>query len=266
LLGVPTHSGEIKYKSMLSLMNLVDKFRSAGIRYELQIIPGCPLVQLVRNFFANRVAVDLDQNGDNFTHLLMADADGANFENGVMELLKADKPVSAILFSMKDIKWPRVWHAARVGVPPEGLREFAALPDIGDPQQAFNVNELIPMRYVGTGVMLVKREVFCTLAEKNPGWKYLVHNGYVFGEPNPPRDFQYDFFQTGVDAETKNFWSEDFFFCDQVHKHGFGIFGFGRERTVHTGNYDYVLNLPAIASLGSVPVAMSEKNPTEGAA
>jgi hypothetical protein len=31
-------------------------------------------------------------------------------------------------------------------------------------------------------------------------------------------------------------------------------------------NYDYVLNLPAIASLGRVPVAMSEKNPTEGAA
>src|SRR6266480_2264220 len=47
LIGVPTHSGEIKYKTMLSLMNLVDLFRSAGVRHELQVIPGCPLVQLV---------------------------------------------------------------------------------------------------------------------------------------------------------------------------------------------------------------------------
>ncbi len=42
LICVPTHNGEIKYKTMFALMKLVDLLRSAGIRHELEVIPGCP--------------------------------------------------------------------------------------------------------------------------------------------------------------------------------------------------------------------------------
>jgi hypothetical protein len=94
-----------------------------------------------------------------------------------------------------------------------------------------------------------KTEVLRALAEAHPDWKYLVRSMYFFGQPNPDREFQYDFFQCGIDPETKNYVSEDWFFCDAARKQGFGVFAFGKERTVHTGTYDFVLNLPAIASL-----------------
>jgi len=253
LICVPTHSGEIKYKCMFSLMKLVDLLRSAGIRHELEVIPGCPLITVVRNYFANKAAFDVDKDGDVFTHALMVDADLAGFENGVMELLKADKPVAAVLYSVKDLKWPRIAQAVRAGVPPEHLREFAAVPDIND-ARPFNVNEPTPVRHVGSGVMLIKSQVLRAIADQHPEWKYLVRTSYFFGEPNPDRQWQYDFFQTVIDPETKNYVSEDFFFCDAARKSGFEVYALGKERTIHTGAYDFILNLPAIAALGAPPV------------
>ena len=42
--------------------------------------------------------------------------------------------------------------------------------------------------------------------------------------------------------------SEDFFFADAARKIGHESFVLASERTCHTGEYDYILNLPAIAS------------------
>jgi hypothetical protein len=41
-IGVPTHSGDLKHRTVLSLISVLDKFRSKGIRYELDVIPGMP--------------------------------------------------------------------------------------------------------------------------------------------------------------------------------------------------------------------------------
>jgi hypothetical protein len=63
-----------------------------------------------------------------------------------------------------------------------------------------------------TGTMLVRCDVLRTIAEKNPDRRYLVETSYYFGPPNPPRKFQYDFFRTRIDSETKNYECEDFYF------------------------------------------------------
>ena len=96
LIGIPSHSGEIKYKTVLSLIAMLERFRSTGVRFELDIKPGCPLVTVVRNYFANKVAFDVDAKGNKYTHLLMLDSDLAGFEEGVVKLLEAEKPVSAL--------------------------------------------------------------------------------------------------------------------------------------------------------------------------
>src|SRR5258708_40223175 len=76
LLAVPTHSGDLKHKMVLSLVGTLDKFRSNGIRYEVEVLAGCAYIQLVRNVFANKATFDLDKSGRPYTHLLFADADG----------------------------------------------------------------------------------------------------------------------------------------------------------------------------------------------
>jgi hypothetical protein len=96
--------------------------------------------------------------------------------------------------------------------------------------------------------MLIRSEVFRALAEAHPEWKYKVRTSYYFGKPNPDRDFQYDFFQCGIDPQTRDYVPEDFFFVDAAKKLGYDSFVLASERTYHTGNFDYVMNLPLIAS------------------
>jgi hypothetical protein len=84
LIGVPTHSGDL-----LSLISTLEKLRSAGVRYELEIIPGCACVQLVRNVFANKAAFDSDKSGRPYSHLLFVDADGAFSADDVLALFKS---------------------------------------------------------------------------------------------------------------------------------------------------------------------------------
>jgi hypothetical protein len=248
LIGIPTHSGEIKYKTVLSLLSLVQKLRDLGIRHEVQIVPACPLIQVVRNYFANKAAFDLDREGlFRFTHLLQIDSDGANFENGVMRLIVEDKPISGLLYSTKTIAWSRVEHAVRSGVHTDHLPEMAGIPDLnaGGP---FAVNVLSPVRHIGTGTLLVQSRVFRDLAAAHPEWKYKVRTSYFFGKPNPDREWQYDFFQTSIDPDTKDYVPEDFFFTDASKKIGYDSFVLASERTYHTGEFDYIMNLPLIAS------------------
>jgi hypothetical protein len=64
----------------MSLLNLCRKLQEIGIRYEVEIIGHCPLISVVRKYFANRVAFDLDKEGlFGFSHLLFIDGDSANF-------------------------------------------------------------------------------------------------------------------------------------------------------------------------------------------
>jgi len=83
LIAIPTHDGAVKAKCVSSLLNLCRKLQEIGIRYETEIVGHCPLIGVVRNYFANKVAFDLDKEGlFGFIHLLMIDSDSANFENG----------------------------------------------------------------------------------------------------------------------------------------------------------------------------------------
>jgi hypothetical protein len=250
LIGIPTHKGDLKFGTVISLVTLIEKFRSLGIRFTLDIKPGCPLVQIVRNYFANRSAFEVDDHGERFSHLLMIDADGSGFEEAVVRLLKLDKPVSAVMYSVKSLDWKRIAHAVRAGVSPEHLSEFGGVPDIVD-KQPFNITTANPVKRIGTGTMLVRCDVLRTIAEKNLDRRYLVETSYYFGPPNPPREFQYDFFQTRIDPETKNYESEDFYFCTEVRKHGFEVWALASERTSHFGTYNFSLNMHALASLGA---------------
>jgi hypothetical protein len=82
------------------------------------------------------------------------------------------------------------------------------------------------------------------------GMEYRVYGAsYFFEEPNPPsREWNYAFFQVQIDPETRHTVSEDFFFADAARKIGHESFVLASERTFHTGEYDYVMNLNLIAS------------------
>src|SRR5437667_11919689 len=102
LIAIPTHAGEVKAKCVSSLLNLGRKLQEIGIRYEVEIIGHCPIIGAVRNYFANKVAFDLDKTGlFSYTHLLFIDSDSANYEHAVMELISQNKPISGLVYATK---------------------------------------------------------------------------------------------------------------------------------------------------------------------
>src|SRR5258705_17579 len=155
MIAVAGYGGELKYKMALSLLNLVGKLRDLGIRHRIEVMPGCPIVQIVRDYFANKCAFDQDQDGFSYTHLLFIDADSGNYENGVMRLIAEDRPIAGLLYSTKDIAWQRVAHVVRSGTVRcvediQHLGEFAGVPDINS-GKPFAVNVLSPIRHLGCG-------------------------------------------------------------------------------------------------------------------
>ena len=88
----------------------------------------------------------------------------------------------------------KIENAVRAGVHTDHLAEFGTVPDV-NAYGPFNVNRVARVRHIGTGKLLVQKKVFRDLAEKHPEWKYRVKTSYFFGQPNPDREFQFDFFQ-----------------------------------------------------------------------
>jgi hypothetical protein len=248
LIAIPTHDGAVKAKCVSSLLNLTRKLQEIGIRYETEIVGHCPLISVVRNYFANKVAFDLDKTGlFSFTHLLFIDSDSANYEHAVMALISENKAISGLVYATKAVYWEKIESAVRQGVHTNHLAEFGSVPDV-DCFGPIEVNRLARVRHIGTGTLLVQKKVFRDLAEKHPEWKYRVNTTYFFGSPNPYREYQYDFFQTKIDEETQNYVCEDQFFNDEARKIGYESYALAAERTYHVGTYDFVLNLPLVAS------------------
>ena len=95
-------------------------------------------------------------------------------------------------------------------------------------RRPFDVNALNRVKRIGTGVMLIQTEALKKISESTE--KYLLESSYYFGPPNPLRKYQHEFFKCQIEAETGNFVTEDL--------------------TSHFALHGFVLNMPAIASLG----------------
>jgi len=250
LIAVPAAGGELKYKMALSLLSLTKKLTDLGIRHRVEVMPHCPIIQIVRDYFANKCAFDLDQDGLPYSSLLFIDADSGNYENGVLKLIMEDRPIAGLLYSTKDVAWQRIAHYVRSEAythETRYLREYGGIPDV-NAEGPYAVNSLSPIRHIGCGTLLIQKKVFLDLAEAHPEWRYHVYGAsYYFGRPNPNREWNYTFFQVQIDPETKHIVSEDFFFTDAARKIGHDSFVLASERTYHTGEFDYVMNLPLIA-------------------
>jgi hypothetical protein len=102
--------------------------------------------------------------------------------------------------------------------------------------------------------MLIKSEVLKALAKAYSNRRYKSRLNETYGNPLT-RDFAHEFFRAEICPKTNIYLSEDFWFCDQARRLGFETFVLPLARTTHAGSYDFVLNLPALASLSAAQSA-----------
>jgi hypothetical protein len=199
VVGTPCYGGMMTTEYCQSLLGLKEAMQENGHKLTTIFLGNESLIQRGRNTIAHHF-LQTDAS-----HLLFCDADIRFRPNDVARMIKADKGIIIGPVPMKGINWERVRRGAlRTHKDLSKLSGVFALNEL-DGHRMTHPDEPFQIKHGGTGFMLIRRDVFETLAP-HVGW--YAHRNEQVG----------DFFQVGnVDHELL---SEDYFFCHKYREHG----------------------------------------------
>ena len=227
------------FKSCIQLVSL-----AASKKIELQFgtIGNESLITRARN-----TLVQLFMDGD-YTHLLFIDADLAFNPEAVLRMLEFDKDVVTGIYPRKTIDWTKVKTKLRDN-PDMSEDELLASSlqynlNVYDPKKILFQKGFIEVMDGPTGFMLIKRDVFVRMAKVYPELKFVPDQH--INQPHE-KDFEYSktshwnytFFDTMIEPQTKRYLSEDYAFCRLWQNIGGKIYADITSGMTHYGNYAF---------------------------
>lgn len=236
-------------KACLDLQALCIQY---GIAIKFSFLFNESLITRARNYL-----VDEFLSRSDCTHLLFLDSD-INFQpQDVLALLALDKDVIGGPYPKKAIKWKSVKAALNknpdieLGELEKVAGDFVFNPVKGTAQ--FSVTEPLEVLEIGTGFMLVKREVFEAMNKAYPNIRYKPdHVGQAHFDGSR---YIHAYFDTVIDATdsitgggSERYLSEDYMFCQMWRKIGGQIWLCPWMRTAHIGTYHFQGDMPAVAN------------------
>lgn len=169
-------------------------------------------------------------------YLLFIDADQGFNAEAVIKMIEEDLDLVGAAVPMKGINWKRVEKAVQDGK--TDLNQHTGIYNVNmSPEQREeflkNPNAIAEVQYIGTGLMLIKRNVLEALKEKVGSYK---SDQLQVGTINKG-DRIYDFWKTMVDAESDRLLSEDYHFCKLWKEQGGKIYLAPYVKVIHAGTY-----------------------------
>jgi hypothetical protein len=237
-------------KACLDLQGLCMKY---GIECRFSFLFNESLITRARNYLVDEFL----RSG--MTHLLFIDSDILFDPMDVLALAVLDKDVIGGPYPKKSINWKAVWTASKNLLknptfdeskfdPAElqsvtGEYVFNAVPGT----KQFNVTEPLEVMEIGTGFMMVKREVFDKFKEEYPHLNYKPDH---VGQSNfDGSRYIHAYFDTVIDPDSHRYLSEDYMFCQYWRAIGGKIWLCPWMKTQHVGTYAFNGDLPKIAAL-----------------
>jgi len=236
-------------KASLDLQALMSKY---GVETRFSFLFNESLITRARNYL-----VDEFLRSD-CTHLLFIDSDVHYNPQDVVALLALDKDVIGGPYPKKAINWNNIALAARKhpDLAPHELENLVGdyVFNVVKGTQQFSVTEPLEVLEIGTGYMMVKREVFPILEEKYPQLRYKPdHVGQAHFDGSRYIHAYFDTVIDTLDSATgggsERYLSEDYMFCQLWRKTGGSIFLCPWMKTQHIGTYPFTGNLAKIAEL-----------------
>src|SRR6266511_1714361 len=231
-----------------SLMQVAAELHQRGITASLQSVGNDSLVPRARNKQAHAF-----MRGD-YTHLLFWDADLAVVEPAdLLNMLhfgqQKEYGVIGAPYAKKGVNWKAVAAAAReaeAGVSLEVLAEklrYAGSEYVATVDKVAVLDRVQPVEAVdvGTGLMLIKREVFEQVQQGFPELWYTPMPGD--GADGAEQMFAY--FESRIAYVKEDgklmlrYLSEDYLFCERVRSVGELVWVAPWIRTRHVGSYSY---------------------------
>lgn len=187
-----------------------------------------------------------------YTHLMFIDSD-INFNPqdvlALASLVGKDKPIIGGPYPKKCIAWEKVRNAVDAGLADEDptvlekfTGDFVFNPTVGTTQ--IKIDEPTEVLEVGTGFVMIAREVFEAFREEYPQFSYKPdHNR---SEHFDGKRYIHAFFDTVIDNElyagkgaggSDRYLSEDYMFCQFARKIGFTTWLCPWMEVNHVGTY-----------------------------
>jgi hypothetical protein len=234
-------------KSCLDLQTTMNKY---GIETKFSFLFNESLITRARNYL-----VDEFLRSDH-THLLFIDSDIHYNPQDVLALMALDKDVIGGPYPKKSINWGNVAQAARAhpNMDPRELEQLVGeyVFNVVKGTKQFTVTDPLEVMEIGTGFMMVKREVFEKMEKEYPMIRYKPDH---VGQANfDGTRYIHAYFDTVIDTKdsivgggSDRYLSEDYMFCQMWRKMGGQIYLCPWMKTQHIGTYAFTGNMPAVA-------------------
>ena len=234
-------------KSSLDLQTTMNKY---AIETKFSFLFNESLITRARNYL-----VDEFLRSDH-THLLFIDSDIHYNPQDVLALMALDKDVIGGPYPKKSMNWGNIAQAARANpnMDPKELEQLVGeyVFNVVKGTKQFSVTEPLEVMEIGTGFMMVKREVFERMEKEYPTIKYKPDH---IGQANfDGSRYIHAYFDTVIDYKesitgggSERYLSEDYMFCQMWRKIGGSIFLCPWMKTQHVGTYAFTGNMPAVA-------------------
>ena len=248
--ATPMYGGMNHGLYMKSCLDLQTTMMRYGIEIKFSFLFNESLITRARNYLVDEFL------RTEYTHLLFIDSD-INFNaQDVIALLALDKDVIGGPYPKKSMNWSNIAHAAR-NHPDLEAKKLESLVgeyvfNVVKGTQQFQVTEPLEVMEIGTGYMMIKREVFDKMKEEYPSIRYKPDH---VGQSNfDGSRYIHAYFDTVIDSKesivgggSDRYLSEDYMFCQMWRKMGGQIYLCPWMKTQHIGSYAFTGNMPAVA-------------------
>jgi hypothetical protein len=215
---IPMYGGLCTDATARGLVDLAITTTRLGMKFALETMRNESLITRARN---NMVAGFLAR--PECTHLLFVDADIGFAATDVLRLLCSNVDVVGGLYPVKSL-------------PPRYV--FNAVPN---PASVLDDPELLEVRHVGTGFVLIRRTVLEALAAAHPELRYRDSANY--GKAYEPH--MCALFDTSID-EAGDYLSEDWTFCKRWRDLGGRVFARTDIKLDHHGSHCFAGDLETL--------------------
>lgn len=249
-IATPCYGGQVFMSYVNCLMSTINMTVKNKISVTLIDVTNESLVQRARNVLVAKFLAK-----KSCTHLLFIDADISWRPDDLLEMIKADKDVIGGIYPKKAYKWSNFRAEQVIGeinklneedCKDDSKYEKLVIPMLLDyvVRVDGNLTSLKPVNeedcvkevnYVGTGFMLIKREVIEKMCE------YYKKTKFSFSK-NEFSSFDNDEFLFALfDCEVVNeeYLSEDYLFCKRWKEMGGKIHAYTKTKLKHTGTHTF---------------------------
>ena len=243
-IATPMYGGMAHGMYIKSCLDLQSVCAQYGIEVRFSFIFNESLITRARNYLVDEFL----RSG--FTHMLFIDADIHFDPRDVIALLAMDKEISGGPYPKKSIKWGSVVEAIKrnPNIEPGEVEKvtgdyvFNAVAGTGQ----FSVGEPLEVLEIGTGFMLIQRQVFEKFEKQYPELRYKPDH---VGQANfDGTRYIHAFFDTAIDhGKSDRYLSEDYMFCQWWRNMGGTIWLCPWMKTHHIGTYAFHGDMGAVA-------------------